>query len=102
MINKNNELKDDRIYIGIILIIVISFLTLFIIFTLLYVVSKNKLIKNLNKNLKAKNKELVIAKQKIELKALLNQINPHFIFNTLNSIQQFIILNDAISSLNYF
>lgn len=33
--------------------------------------------------------------------ALLQQMNPHFIFNTLNSIQLFILQNDTISSHRY-
>ncbi|MCW3072615.1 MAG: hypothetical protein JWO44_2505 [Bacteroidetes bacterium] len=37
----------------------------------------------------------------IELKALQAQMNPHFIFNCLNSIQHFIILNDEVSASKY-
>lgn len=37
----------------------------------------------------------------IELKALQTQMNPHFIFNCLNSIQHFIIVNDEISASKY-
>lgn len=37
----------------------------------------------------------------LELKALRSQMNPHFIFNTLNSIQNYIALNDFKSSNKY-
>lgn len=47
-------------------------------------------------------RELENERNKLELKTLLNQINPHFVFNTLNSIQQFIISNNTKSSLDYF
>jgi ligand-binding sensor domain-containing protein len=37
----------------------------------------------------------------LELKALRSQMNPHFIFNTLNSIQNYIALNDFKNSNKY-
>lgn len=37
----------------------------------------------------------------IELKALQAQMNPHFIFNCLNSIQHYIILNDEVAASKY-
>ena len=37
----------------------------------------------------------------IELKALQAQMNPHFIFNTMNSIQHFVVSNDADSAQKY-
>ncbi len=42
------------------------------------------------RNIKAKNK----ANQKLELKSLRTQMNPHFIFNSMNSINNFISKND--------
>ena len=41
--------------------------------------------------------------QKLELeqKQLLAQINPHFIFNCLNSIQQFVVQNDTMNANRY-
>jgi len=47
------------------------------------------------------NKELEIEKQNIELKALKAQINPHFIFNSLNSIQKHIIENNKEEAHDY-
>lgn len=37
----------------------------------------------------------------LEQKALRLQMNPHFIFNSLNSIQSFIISNDSENAINY-
>jgi LytS/YehU family sensor histidine kinase len=36
-----------------------------------------------------------------EKRSLLSQMNPHFIFNSLNSIQHFIIQNDDLQANNY-
>ena len=37
----------------------------------------------------------------LKLKAFQSQMNPHFVFNTLNAIQFFITNNDQIQALNY-
>lgn len=37
----------------------------------------------------------------VELKALRSQMNPHFMFNTMSSIQHYITLNDTESALTY-
>ena len=52
---------------------------------------------------KRERKKTLLNKQyaNIELKALQAQMNPHFIFNCLNSIQHFIIVNDEISANKY-
>ena len=52
---------------------------------------------------KVATKMLNIEKEMFELeqKALRLQMNPHFIFNSLNSIQSFIISNDSENAINY-
>ncbi|MGB8191946.1 MAG: histidine kinase [Chitinophagaceae bacterium] len=39
--------------------------------------------------------------QQLELKALRSQMNPHFIFNTLNAVQKYILENDKEASYRY-
>lgn len=54
--------------------------------------------------LKRKETALLEAQEKIgELKvaALRSAMNPHFVFNTLNSIQYFILKNDQLNAVNY-
>ncbi len=51
----------------------------------------------------AEKKKLLAEQEKswLELKALRTQMNPHFLYNTINSIQSFILKNDTKSSTNY-
>ena len=51
---------------------------------------------------KARDKALIqkrIAETKLE--ALLSQMNPHFMFNAMNAIQNYVISNDTLNSLHY-
>ena len=53
-----------------------------------------KLLEEKNKTIRNENTELM-------MKTLQSQMNPHFIFNTLNSIQHFLVTNDQKASLTY-
>ena len=48
-----------------------------------------------------KNKEIAAANKELEKRMLRAQMDPHFIFNSLNSIQHFIMKNDKSSAMNY-
>lgn len=65
----------------------------------------NKLVEITNKNALRKNKiELANTLQNLkaaQLDALRSQMNPHFIFNSLNSIENFILKNEKLTASEY-
>jgi ligand-binding sensor domain-containing protein len=60
-------------------------------------------IKTIKRKHEVDKKMLFIEKQVFELeqKALRLQMNPHFIFNSLNAIQNFVLINDTDKAVNY-
>jgi len=74
---------------------------IFIILTAWYLIYIR--IKNIKAKHKIDKKMLQIEKQlfDIEQKALRLQMNPHFIFNSLNAIQSFVIANDTDKAIHY-
>jgi two-component sensor histidine kinase len=59
-----------------------------------------RVIKNRNQQ-KLKNKEIERNSIDAQLKALRAQMNPHFIFNSINSIQSLVLKNETIKSYDY-
>ena len=55
------------------------------------------------KRRKEEDKKRLIVEQMNQLRqqALQNQMNPHFIFNSLNAIQNFLLVNDEVNAVNY-
>ena len=60
-------------------------------------------VRHIRKKHKMEKKVLLIEKQlfDIQQKALRLQMNPHFIFNSLNSIQSYVLSNDVDLAVNY-
>lgn len=52
-------------------------------------------------NFRQKETELKLSKAEVEIKALKAQINPHFIFNCLNSIHHFILKQETQTATDY-
>ncbi len=77
----------------------------FIIFSILFIGTigflyvRRKIDKIKKRELERNNYEKRIVETKME--ALQSQMNPHFVFNSLNVIQNFVIKNDVENSINY-
>jgi len=56
---------------------------------------------NINRQLEAQNQLIQENNRSLIIKSLQGQMNPHFIFNTLNSIQHFMLRRDLKPSMNY-
>ncbi len=84
------KISQQRWFIIIILIIVL------LIVVLIYIINRNNNLRNKEERL-----ELEARLNKYMQKAYRQQMNPHFVFNTLNSIQSFILINDKESSSTY-
>ncbi len=74
----------------------------FIIVFFTYIMVTNR-IKRINRKHKIEKQLLEMEKQYFELeqKALRLQMNPHFIFNTLNSIQSYMVNNEPDTAIDY-
>ena len=61
----------------------------------------NALLKNKNDQIASMNNDIRTMNKELEKKMLRAQMDPHFIFNSLNSIQHFVTINDKTSALRY-
>ncbi len=95
LLNKDKELSESKIkqqriliyiFILIVTVLAVSFLLVFLYLKNKEYRTKNKLKEELNMYMQ---------------KALRQQMNPHFIFNTLTSIQYFILQNNIVESNKY-
>ncbi|MBZ4187490.1 histidine kinase [Niabella beijingensis] len=61
----------------------------------------NGILQQRNQLISTQNAQIESMNQMLKLKVLQTRMNPHFLFNSLNSIQYFIIANDRKVSLQY-
>ncbi|MBO9659406.1 MAG: histidine kinase [Chitinophagaceae bacterium] len=97
------EAQRHKSYQNVTLIIAAALLTIMIV---LYGRYRTK--RRLNKQLETQNREIVDQRDKIDsmnqllqLKILQSRLNPHFLFNSLNSIQYFVMGDDKKATLTY-
>ncbi len=51
--------------------------------------------------IEVQNEKLEVINRNLNIRALSAELNPHFLYNSLNSVQHFLSINDKTSSLNY-
>lgn len=77
----------------------VRLLFLMVLVTLVYVIYKRRVRSIIDRNnLELAMQELELKNSKLESKALRGQMNPHFVFNVLNSIQKLILTEDKASA----
>lgn len=90
------EVQKHRSFRNIMLVL---FFSVILLALLLYNRFQTK--QKLNRQLKSKNDQIEQMNQLLKLKILQARMNPHFLFNSLNSIQYFIAGDDKKASLQY-
>jgi tetratricopeptide (TPR) repeat protein len=96
--DKVNQIRLQRLSLA--LIFVGTGIVLLLVFMAL-LLNRNKIRSQYLKLLSRENKILEIDNHKLEIKRLLAQINPHLIFNSLTSLQNYILLKRSDESLIY-
>jgi hypothetical protein len=105
LMDKENKIKEDKlkqesllkwILIGCLLVVALSG----------FIIYKNLALKRKNEKLESRHKQAELQQHvtEVEMQALRAQMNPHFIFNCLSSINRFILKNEteaASNSSNY-
>lgn len=106
--NQNSPFLDPLLvqYLGAVVSFSV-FIATYIYFQKLNLDAENKLKKLLHwsnrqrDEIAVQKKQLEIHNRELNIRALSTQMNPHFLYNSLNSIQHFLTVNDKTSSLTY-
>lgn len=83
---------------NILLLVIIAIVLGGVVFLLFFIYRK---LRQKNNETAQQKEEIIQLKQLLKLKVLQTRVNPHFLFNSLNSIQYYINTDDKRSSLQY-
>ena len=106
LLNKDNQLKEQKLKQeatlkkGLIVGLILLFLLGVFVFRTLLLKRKNERLR-LVKDFELQQMENEKKQIELEMQALRAQMNPHFIFNCLSSINRFILKNDSKIASNY-
>ena len=94
---QEQQLKSEAVFRNILIVFACTIMGLSILFL------RNSNLKRRNEKLKSQNiqRKLQHETSEMEMQALRAQMNPHFIFNCLNSINRFIMKNESQAASDY-
>jgi two-component sensor histidine kinase len=103
LINTVLELQEQKIYRSMAILAGMLTLLLAVVQYIRFARKKklNQLLTEQNELIHSQKKEIEFINKKLEMKVLQAQMNPHFIFNSLNSIQYFVSLDQKKQSMQY-
>lgn len=103
LVNTTVELRAQKIYRSLAILGVALTLILAVIQYLRFINKKQltQLLTQQNETIRQQKKEIELFNRKLEMKVLQGQMNPHFIFNSLNAIQYFVSLDQKRNSMAY-
>ncbi|MBS1598816.1 MAG: histidine kinase [Bacteroidetes bacterium] len=102
VLDKENKLKEDELRQETLLQwILVACLIIFVVSG--FIIYKNLALKRKNEKLENLQKQAVLQRNvtELEMQALRAQMNPHFIFNCLSSINRFILKSETEDASNY-
>lgn len=102
LMDKENKIKEEKLkQEGLLKWILIA--SLLIVALSGFIIYKNLALKRKNEKLESRGKQAELQQHvtELEMQALRAQMNPHFIFNCLSSINRFILKNETEAASNY-
>jgi tetratricopeptide (TPR) repeat protein len=102
LMDKENKIKEDKLEQEALLKWILI-ACLFVVALSGFIIYKNLALKRKNEKLESRHEQAELQQHvtEVEMQALRAQMNPHFIFNCLSSINRFILKNETEAASNY-